>query len=77
MLIDRNFGTNRELIQRAINFSLLMNMMKLNKEIKVLNVTEQNKKSVVQLSINGERFDYSEQQLPLLSKVIKEQGKEK
>lgn len=73
MNIDLNFGKNREIIKRAMNYVLLLNMMKLNKEIKILNVTEENKQAVVHLSVNGELFDFKEENsLPHLSKVIME-----
>ncbi len=73
MNIDLTFGKNREIIKRAMNYVLLINMMKLNKEIKILNVTEENKQAVVHLSVNGELFDFKEENsLPHLSKVIKE-----
>ncbi len=73
MNIDLTFGKNREIIKRAMNYVLLINMMKLNKEIKILNVTEENKQAVVHLSVNGELFDFKEENsLPHLSKVIME-----
>ncbi len=70
--IDLNFGKNRNIIRRAMNYVILLNMIKLNKEIKILNVTEDNK-AVVHLSVNGELFDFKEENsLPHLSKVIME-----
>ena len=72
MNIDRNFGENREIINKAINFAILLNMMKFNNKIKILNVTNENKKAVVHLSINDELYDYTENILPKLSKVISE-----
>ncbi len=75
MNIDRNFGANRELIGKAINYAILLNMMKRNKEIKILNVTNENKNAVVRLSVNDEIFDYNEKAIPMLSKVITEKQK--
>ena len=75
MNIDRNFGANREIIEKAMNYAILLNMMKRNKEIKILNVTNENKNAVVRLSVNGELYDYTNKTLPVLSKVISENQK--